>query len=111
MFRFLIPTALAALIPAAAMAADSDKISQVKYVCAENEVLDVVYINTAAGGAYAILSQAEELIPMEITPAASGANYKAIDPDYTYQLLTKGDSASLVEADDKPVLSDCMAAG
>ncbi len=109
MFRFLFPAALAVMVPAAVHAGGADSVSQVKYVCADNEVLDVVYINTAAGGAYAVIHQAGELIPMQIAPTASGANYAAIDPDYTYQLQTKGDAATLVEGDDKPVLSDCTA--
>lgn len=109
MFRSLIPVALAALVPAAAFAGNSDSVSQVKYVCADNEVLDVVYINTAAGGSYAVLQQAGELIPMQIAKAASGANYTAIDPDYSYELQTKGQSATLVEGDNNPVLSNCTA--
>lgn len=109
MFQSLIPAALAAMFPAAVLAGSSDTVSQVKYVCADNDVLDVVYVNTAAGGAYAVLQQAGELIPMQIAPTASGANYAAIDSDYTYQLQTKGDSATLVEGDGKPVLSDCTA--
>lgn len=89
-----------------------DEVQHVKYACAGNAVLDVVYVNTAAGNSYAIISQMDELIPMQITPMASGASYAAMDANYTYRLDTKGDSAVLVTVDgdkDTPVLSDCTA--
>lgn len=107
--KTFLTAAAVMLLPVAASAA-SDSISQQKYACAGGEVLDVVYVNTAAGNSYAIITQMDELIPMEITPMASGASYKAMDSDYSYVLHTKGDSADLVESDDKPVLSDCKAA-
>lgn len=90
-----------------------DDIRQVKYACAGNEVLDTVFINTKAGNSFAIITQANELIPMAITPMASGASYVPIDADYTYRLDTKGDTATLVTVDggkDTVVLSDCTAA-
>ncbi|SMB87453.1 Membrane-bound lysozyme-inhibitor of c-type lysozyme [Pasteurella testudinis DSM 23072] len=78
------------------------------YACRDNKVLEVVYVNSAEQN-YAVISQMGELIPMEIIPMASGANYQAINPDYSYKLYTKGNTADLVESDDKPVLSGCVA--
>lgn len=48
-----------------------------------------------------------EMIPMQQMKMASGANYEAIDKNYTYKLYTKGNNADLVEQDDKPILSNC----
>ncbi|MFI0397337.1 c-type lysozyme inhibitor [Paracoccus jiaweipingae] len=112
--KMLAATTIAALSLAGAAHADTgkDEVSQVKYACAGNAVLDVVYVNTAAGNSYAIISQMDELIPMQITPMASGASYAAMDANYTYRLDTKGDNATLVTVDgdkDTPVLSDCTA--
>ncbi|MDI8746457.1 hypothetical protein MJM83_34680, partial [Salmonella enterica subsp. enterica serovar Montevideo] len=42
-----------------------------------------------------------EMIPMRLMKMASGANYEAIDKNYTYKLYTKGKTAELVEGDDK----------
>lgn len=45
---------------------------------------------------------------MKLMKMASGANYEAISQDYTYKLYTKGNTADLVEDNDKPVLSNCL---
>ena len=90
--------------------APTDSITAVNYACAGNEILRVVYVNTAAGNSYAIVMQQDEMIPMEVTRSGSGAKYKAISPDYTYQLWTKGRTADLYTDDggkDDVVLSDC----
>lgn len=103
-------TTAAALLAAPAFAAPSDSINGVNYACAGNEVLRVVYVNTAAGNSYAILMQQDEMIPMKLMKSASGANYKAISKDYTYQLWTKGKNADLVTVDggkEDFVLRDC----
>lgn len=105
------PLLAAALILAPSLAfAASDEITHVKYACDDNQVLDVVFVNTAAGESYAVISQMDELIPMQITPMASGASYKPVSPDYTYMLHTKGKTADLVTVkgdQDTPVLSNC----
>ncbi|MCD3179874.1 lysozyme [Salmonella enterica subsp. enterica serovar Enteritidis] len=46
--------------------------------------MEVIYVNTEAGNAYAIISQVNEMIPMRLMKMASGANYEAIDKNYTY---------------------------
>lgn len=51
----------------------------------------------------------DEMISMELMKMASGTNYQAISKNYTYKLYTKGKTADLVEGDDKPVLSECVA--
>lgn len=108
MKRKLIPFTLflAALSASSTSIAASQEISKSIYTCNDNQVMEVIYVNTEAGNAYAIISQ----IPMRLMKMASGANYEAIDKNYTYKLYTKGKTAELVEGDDKPVLSNCSLA-
>ncbi|WP_100158055.1 c-type lysozyme inhibitor [Proteus columbae] len=91
-----------------AMADNADEITKISYVCENNKVMEVIYVNTAKDS-YAIIHQMDEMIPMKIMKMASGANYEAINKNYTYKLYTKGDNADLVEGKDKPVLSGCKA--
>lgn len=90
------------------MADNADEITKISYVCENNKVMEVIYVNTAKDS-YAIINQMDEMIPMKIMKMASGANYEAMNKNYTYKLYTKGDNADLVEGKDKPVLSDCKA--
>lgn len=90
------------------MADNADEITKISYVCENNKVMDVIYINTAKDS-YAIINQMDEMIPMKIMKMASGANYEAMNKNYTYKLYTKGNNAELVEGKDIPVLSDCKA--
>ncbi|HCH49225.1 MAG TPA: lysozyme inhibitor [Proteus sp.] len=90
------------------MADNSDEITKVSYACENNQIMEVIYINTAKDS-YAIINQMDEMIPMKIMKMASGANYEAINKDYTYKLYTKGDKADLVGDNDTPVLSNCKA--
>ncbi|MBI6544466.1 c-type lysozyme inhibitor [Proteus vulgaris] len=90
------------------MADDGDEITKVSYACENNQIMEVIYINTAKDS-YAIINQMDEMIPMKIMKMASGANYEAMNKNYTYKLYTKGDNADLVEGKDKPVLSGCKA--
>lgn len=76
------------------------------YQCDGGKNLEVVYIN-AGGKSFAVINQVDEMVPMAQIKSASGANYKAISPNYTYKLYTQGKSADLVESNDKPVLSNC----
>lgn len=92
--------------PVVAMAAVTT-VEVANYACAGNEVMRVVYVNGADGKSFAILQQMDEMIPMAQEVSASGAIYKAISPDYTYTLLTKGKEASLEDDKGNPILSDC----
>jgi len=76
--------------------------------CKDSKNLEVVFIN-AGNSSYAVINQMDEMIPMELMKMASGTNYQAISKNYTYKLYTKGKTADLVEGDDKPVLSECVA--
>ncbi|HGG5995784.1 TPA: c-type lysozyme inhibitor [Salmonella enterica subsp. diarizonae serovar 61:r:z53] len=87
--------------------AKGSEVSKSIYVCDGNNIMEVVYINTNQGNSYAIINQANEMIPMKLMKMASGANYEATDKDYSYKLYTKGKTADLVERNDKPVLSNC----
>lgn len=90
------------------MADNADEITKISYVCENNKVMEVIYVNTAKDS-YAIINQMDEMIPMKIMKMASGANYEAMNKNYTYKLYTKGDNADLVEGKYKPVLSGCKA--
>ncbi|QHP76224.1 c-type lysozyme inhibitor [Proteus vulgaris] len=90
------------------MADNADEITKISYTCENNQIMEVIYINTAKDS-YAIINQMDEMIPMKIMKMASGANYEAMNKNYTYKLYTKGDNADLVEGKDKSVLSGCKA--
>ena len=90
------------------MADNADEVTKVSYTCENNKIMEVIYINTEKDS-YAIINQMNEMIPMKIMKMASGANYEAINKNYTYKLYTKGDNADLVEGTDKPVVSGCKA--
>lgn len=81
MKRKLIPFTLflAALSASTTSIAASQEISKSIYTCNDNQVMEVIYVNTEAGNAYAIISQVNEMIPMRLMKMASGANYEAID--------------------------------
>lgn len=81
MKRKLIPFTLflAALSASTTSIAASQEISKSIYTCNDNRVMEVIYVNTEAGNAYAIISQVNEMIPMRLMKMASGANYEAID--------------------------------
>ena len=76
------------------------------YTCDDNKTLEVVYVNSGKQS-YAIINQMDEMVLLKQVKSASGAIYKALSSNYTYELLTKGDTATLVEGDDKPILSNC----
>ena len=76
------------------------------YTCDDNKTLEVVYVNSGKQS-YAIINQMDEMVPLKQVKSASGAIYKALSSNYTDELLTKGDTATLVEGDDKPILSNC----
>ena len=90
--------------------AATQEISKKVYVCDGNNTMEVVYINTTAGNSYAVINQMDEMIPMQLMKMASGANYEAINKNYSYKLYTKGKKANLVEGNDNPVLSNCSSA-
>ena len=102
----------AATTPPSTEPAPGDSIEAVSYACAGNKILHAVFVNTAGGSSFATILQQDELIPMQIAVAASGARYTAINPDYTYELVTKGDSADLyatTNGKEERVLEDCTA--
>jgi membrane-bound inhibitor of C-type lysozyme len=87
-------------------AAEKTTLESVSYSCTNNAVMRVVYVNGADGKSFAILQQMDEMIPMAEQRSASGAIYKAIDPNYTYTLITKGKDATLQDSRET-LLSDC----
>ena len=102
----------AATTPPSTEPAPGDSIEAVSYACAGNKILHAVFVNTAGGSSFATILQQDELIPMQIAVSGSGARYIAIKPDYTYELVTKGDSADLyatTNGKEERVLEDCTA--
>ncbi len=106
------PAAPAATTPPSTEPAPGESIEAVSYACAGNKILHAVFVNTAGGSSFATILQQDELIPMQIAVSGSGARYTAINPDYTYELVTKGDSADLyatTNGKEERVLEDCTA--
>lgn len=81
-------------------------VSKTYYSCDNQKILEVLYIN-APNVNYAVIYQMGEMIPMEIMPMASGANYTTVDKRYGYKLYTKGYTAFL-EEDGKTILANCV---
>lgn len=107
----MIALTAATLIPLASQAtvmkdSSTDELTKIVYVCENNKTLDVVFVNTDKSS-YAIINDMKELIPMQIQKSASGAIYKAINKNYTNELLTKGNTATLM-GDNKVILSNCV---
>ncbi len=92
-------------VPAYAMA-NSTTVEAVSYACDNNGIMKVAFVNGADGESFAILLQMDEMIPLAQEVSASGAIYKAISPDYTYTLSTKGKEAFL-EDRNGVILSGC----
>ena len=107
----IAPLVIAASVQAAAArvtVADAADWPITPYTCAANAHLDVRY---SPDGTYATIDQMDERILMKLVPSASGARYRAMDRDYSYELDTKGDDATLYEAGDRIVLDDCVTGG
>ncbi|ASY37149.1 MliC family protein [Taylorella equigenitalis] len=75
------------------------------YLCENSKTMQVVYVNTEKES-YALITDMDEIIPLQNTPSASGAVYTAMGSNYDYSLVTKGEEASL-ESGGKAVLKDC----
>lgn len=104
-----VAIALAALTitSGAALAGTGTTLTHVAYACDNDEQLQVVYVNDAKGDSFAIISQMDELIPMKQQVSGSGASYKAISPDYSYVLDTKGAEATLYEKNGDAKIMSC----
>lgn len=106
------PAALALLATAApaAAATGGDQFLHVTFDCPGGEVLEAVFINTAAGDSHAVVTRGDGLMPMTVAISASGARYTTLPDAAPFTFWTKGDSASLYKsADETPVLADCTA--
>lgn len=78
----------------------------VSYQCAGGQQLRAWF---SPQGDKAAIEQAGEVIMMNQMVSGSGARYSAANRNYTYQLDTKGNTATLYEAGDKVVLNNCVA--
>ena len=96
---------------AAPTQAAEDMLKVANYSCADNDVLSVAYMNTAAGNGYAVVLVQDELLAMAQQVSASGAIYKTTDPNYDYTLMTKGRNADLLavtNGKEEYVMKDCV---
>ncbi|MDO5055160.1 MAG: c-type lysozyme inhibitor [Pasteurella oralis] len=87
-------------------ASSKGELTKIVYSCEGKKTLDVIFINTAKDS-FAIINQVDEMIPMELVKSASGANYKAINKNYTYELQTKGNQATLL-GDNQVIIGNCV---
>ena len=107
----LIALSLATPALAAPTQAAEDMLKVANYSCADNDVLSVAYMNTAAGNGYAVVLVQDELLAMAQQVSASGAIYKTTDPNYDYTLMTKGRNADLLavtNGKEEYVMKDCV---
>ncbi|SUO94067.1 MliC family protein [Suttonella ornithocola] len=105
----LFLTGLLMGLSVAAVAAPTNKaISKTVYLCSGNEKLEVVFVQNGKKN-YAVISQMDELIPLAEAKSASGVLYKAVDPNYSYQLFIKGKKAVLSAKNDENILGECTA--
>lgn len=101
----LIALGLLAASPAFA-GSNATTANTVSYACADNEILQVVYVNGADGNNFAIIQQAEEMVALKQAVSGSGVHYTPVSKDYSYELFTKGNTAQL-EDQDGVILADC----
>lgn len=74
----------ALLLSPLVFAHSGDQMQQVTYQCERNVQLPVTYVNTAQGGAYAVLQIDGQQIPMSVVVSASGVRYESIDDQRRY---------------------------
>lgn len=98
---------------AQAFAQDAPPALSATYVCDGGAVLQVAYINPAAGPSLAVVAWAGELIPMQAGPTGSGVRYIAFDEQASYRWHSKGDTGVLLflaadhTAQEEVVLAGC----
>lgn len=112
--RLALPLLFSAMaISAHAAAGSGDQVQQVLYQCERDIQLPITYINTAGGGAYAVMQMDGQQIPMSIAVSASGARYVSIDEQRSYSWHTKNNEGvvSWKPADEMdkpmPLLIEC----
>ncbi|MFV0408867.1 MAG: MliC family protein [Paracoccus sp. (in: a-proteobacteria)] len=85
------------------------EIFTVDYTCADNRTLQAAFINEGEAN-YAVLLDADRLVPMTIAQSGSGARY--LSEDGKLELWTKGPEATLRRVGDEEVTlyQDCQEA-
>lgn len=83
------------------------EVQRVIYACKDNKQFQAVYINGEKNN-YAVITQMDDVLPLEQVTSASGAVYQAMG-DYNYELSTKGDTAFLT-AGEQAVYEECKVA-
>lgn len=75
------------------------------YRCAGGQTLRASY---SPAGDQVRIEQTGESILLRQVRSGSGVRYEAADPNYTYVLTTKGNTADLWEGNDRPIISNCV---
>ncbi|CCG19737.1 putative exported protein [Taylorella asinigenitalis 14/45] len=83
----------------------TEELQKYIYLCENSKTMQVIYVNTDKQS-YALITEMNEIIPLINVPSGSGAIYEAMGTNYDYQLLTKGEEASL-QSGNKAILKDC----
>lgn len=105
---FLAIVTGAALVTGACTMANAEaQAKDVTYQCAGGQSITITY--TGDNGDTAVFEDAGESIILEQVPSGSGALYRATDRNYTYELHTKGDTATVYSSPNKVMLRDCQA--
>jgi len=96
------PAAEGSIPPAA-----EDSVQTLAYACPDGGTLQVVFINTAAGNSYAVLSWQGELMAMQVGISASGARYVPIGGGEDHVLWNKGNEVSLYGPGNEVIQQGC----
>lgn len=83
------------------------------YLCEEDAVVRVAYLNFPEGGSLAVVDFGGRLIPMRAGPTGSGVRYVALDPTSGLVWHTKGEEGLLADdsgSEQQTILRDCHAA-
>ncbi len=106
--RLALATALLAL-GAPASAQDAPPALAATYVCDGGAVLQVAYLNPAAGPSLAVIGWAGKLVPMQAGPTGSGVRYVTLGDGEPLAWHTKGPDAFLArdDADETMLVEGC----
>lgn len=77
------------------------------YTCGPDKTFSAVFINAENGQSYAVITEADALVPLRSVPSGSGVTYEDARPDSSLQLRTKGLDAWLHDETTKSTPVHC----